>query len=264
LAAGESRCRDILEEARKVFGDLEGRFETLFDEGEKALLQAQQEMANLQARWQQAREALEEDIRRIKQELGREALDPEILIRLTEERERLEPRRRGFLQIEAELQQLRDKRASLLEELQDARRKAWELRRQQAEAINDRLERRVRIEVIYMGNREIFAERLTELLRGSGVDRESIQRMRAAEDLNGYAIAQAVRQGTDDLQKYGLTSRRAQQVREFLLRNEDRLLEMELLVPEDAVRVYLKMLGDGEQPLEKLSAHIGFEVKWRN
>lgn len=253
LAAGESRCRDILEEARKVFGDLEGRFETLFDEGEKALLQAQQEMANLQARWQQAREALEEDIRRIKQELGREALDPEILIRLTEERERLEPRRRGFLQIEAELQQLRDKRASLLEELQDARRKAWELRRQQAEAINDRLERRVRIEVIYMGNREIFAERLTELLRGSGVDRESIQRMRAAEDLNGYAIAQAVRQGTDDLQKYGLTSRRAQQVREFLLRNEDRLLEMELLVPEDAVRVYLKMLGDGEQPLEKLS-----------
>jgi len=254
LAAGESRCRDILEEARKVFGDLEGRFETLFDEGEKALLQAQQEMANLQARWQQAREALEEDIRRIKQELGREALDPDILLRLTEERERLEPRRRGFLQIEAELQQLRDKRASLLEELQDARRKAWDLRRQQAEAINGRLEERVRIEVIYMGDREIFAERLTELLRGSGVDRESIQRMRAAEDLNGYAIAQAVREGADVLrQKCGLTPGRAQQMREFLLRDEKRLLEMELLMPEDAVRVYLKMIGDGEQPLERLS-----------
>ncbi len=253
LAAGESRCRDVLEEAQKDFIGLESQFGALFEDGEKVLGQAQQKMTGLWARWREARQPLDEEIRRVKQELGGETLDPETLIRLTEERERLESRRRSFQQIEVELQQLREKRASLLEELRNARRKAWELRHQQAEEINKRVKRRVRIEVVYQGNKKTLAERLTELLRGSGVDRDSIQRVSMAEDTDGYALAQAVREGTDVLQQqYGLSPGRAQQLRQFLLQNEDRLLEMECLSPEDAVRVHLR-IGAAEQPLERLS-----------
>lgn len=252
LAGGESEHRRLLEEYRTFLQRLHDRFEELFRRGREDMEQTLKELERYWQRWQEERRAVDEQIRQVKQELGKEALDPDQLIRLTQEQQQLLPRLETFQQMEKQLEQLRAQRRSLLGQLGDVRWEIWRLRHQRAQEVKARLQGRVDVEVTYKGNAPSFAERLAELLRGSGIDRSSIEKLCKKEGVDGQTIAQAVRDGTTAIQEYGLTEGRAQQLQTFLQQNEARWMELETLAPEDAVRVYLKV-GESKQSLEKLS-----------
>ena len=251
LGEAESSQKGLLLEAQEVLQAVQSNLEQILHQGASHLLEAQERILALLERWKEARRPLDEQLRRVKQELGEQSLDPDRLIRLTEEQARLEPQLRALRAGRDELGRLEQDRRDLLRRLRDARREVWRLRSRQAQDITERLEGRVRLDVEYKGQKDAFGERLAAFFQGSGVDRKTIDRLVAGEAVDGEAIAAAVREGPQKLEEtFGITSGRAQQICAFL--KEDRLFDLEILTPDDAVRVYLK-LNEAEYPLEKLS-----------
>lgn len=253
LGEAESIQRELLQEAQEILHSLGKAVESVFRQGKDHLEKAKEDMQHLLQRWEEGRQPLDEHIRKVKQELGRDSLDPDQLVRLTEEQTQLQPRLRLLEKVRAEVGRLEKEREKLLRELRDARWEAWKLRNHQAQLLTRKLQGRVRAEVEYKGQRKTFVERLADLFQGSGVDRKSLDRLASGDGVDGEVIARTVREGSEKLaERFGLTPGRAQQMHNYLTQNERLLFELELLAPEDALRVYLK-LNETEQPLEKLS-----------
>jgi energy-coupling factor transporter ATP-binding protein EcfA2 len=254
LAEGQSSQQAILLEAVGILQNLQRRFEEAVQKGAAILEDGEQQLSETMKKWQAARQPLGESIRQVKQSLGSESLDPDRLIRLTTERSRLHPQLQALDVLQGEVAQLQEDRLNLLGQLRDARREVWKLRQKQADAISDQLRGRVKVDVDYKGQKDVFLEHLVSFFQGSGVDRRSLERLIAGQDgVDGYTIAEQARKDTEALQeKFSLTPARARQVYTYLTQDRGRLYDLELLAPEDAVRVFLKV-NEKPLPLAKLS-----------
>jgi len=256
LSQGRSASKELLVEAKEAFETLRGSFKAIFDEGQKALKDGLDRLEDIMERWREKRRPLDEEIRRIKRELGPQSLDPDQLVRLTEERTQLSSQLRVLEAIQKHEEKLLEERRSLLGRLRDIRYEVFRLRQEQAEEISARLRGRVRVKVGYKEGKEAFARRLAGLLQGSGVDRRSIERLcgvGSEEVVDGETIAKTVREGPSALKdRFDLTDGRAQQIYSWLTQDERILLDLEPLAPDDVVHVYLRS-NEREEPLEDLS-----------
>jgi chromosome segregation protein len=254
LAEGQSTQKGMLLEAMGIIENLRRSLDDTLQKGSTSVSEARRKLSETMTRWQTQRRPLDDAIRQIKQTLGRDSLDPDRLIRLTTEQARLEPQLQALDALQAEVAKWEEERRLLLGKFRDARREVWRLRSERANAISDQLQGRVRVRVDYKGQHETFLERLASFFQGSGVDRRSLEKLvfgRSAID--GSAIAEQVRKGASALQEeFGLSQARAQQIYTHLTQDRGRLFELELLVPDDAVLVYLQ-LNETEIPLPKLS-----------
>jgi len=256
LSQAESQTQTLLrQDAAKVISDLQANLESIFRQGAALLRKAEEELRGVRRRWEEGRRALDEELRRIRQELGRETLDPDRLVQLTSEKENLEYELKMLKQAEAEAQNLERERRELLQKLRDVRLEAFRLREKRAQAINDRIGQRVKVEVLYREQRQEYAQRLVEFFSGSRVARKDLEGIATHEDIaDGWALAELARNGKEALmKKTGLSEAQAQRLIDFLTQDEKRLYELELLSPEDEVQVSLKV-EDRWIPLEKLSA----------
>lgn len=255
LDEGESQLNALLAQGAQIINSLQSEFQEVLQQGKNKIEQALKQLKALSAEWEKQKRSFDEEVRGIKQQLGEQALDPDQLIRLTEEQTRLKPRLTTLKKILKEIDGLYQQRRELLGQLRGARRLVWQLRHNTAKEITGKLQERVRIEVDYRGQREAFIETLRSFFQGSNLDRKSIERMvESGQAVDGYAIAEVVRAGASGLEeKFELTATRAQQIVSFLSQDEMRLLDLEIHSPEDAVRVYLKLDEKNELPLEKLS-----------
>jgi len=251
LAGGQSSQRGLLLEASKCVQHLRSHMVQIRQETATMLASAQTDLSEIDTRWREARKPLDEAIRKVKQELGEQSLDPDRLIWLTTEQARLDPQL-GVLQVvQIELDDLLTERQRLLGGLRDARQRVSTLRSQEADSLSQRLRSRVRVAVEDKGQRAEFRERLVAFFQGSGLDHRSIEKLAAVD---GYAIAEKVRTGPEALEKhFGISAARAQQISSFLNQDNERLYDLELLGPDDDVHVYLR-LTEVEQSLERLSA----------
>ncbi len=253
IGEAESSQRALLQEAQEILRTLEGDLEEIFRQGKVHLSEAQRRIQDLLRRWKEARRPLDEELRKVKQKIGEDSLDPDRLIQLTEEQTQLEPQLRLLRSVRAEVDRLEQERRELLGRLRDARREAWRLRSQQAQDLTRKLRERVRVEVKYKGQTDAFTERLASFFQGSGIDRKTLARLASSEAVDGEAIAKAVREGADKLvETFNITPGRAQQICSHLMQGRGRLFELEVLAPDDAVHVYLRLNGI-EHPLERLS-----------
>lgn len=254
LLAAESVQKNLLVKANQIIDELRDHLAEIFKQGENYLGDADQKLHVLFHQWQEARQPLDEEIRKVKQEIGTQSLDPDELIRLTTDQSRLEPLLRALDAIQRELGQLEDERKTLLSRLREARHQVWVVRNRQAQEITLRLGERATIKVEYKGQQNAFVERLANFFRGSGIDRKSLERIAlAGPAVDGITIAEKVCEGQHTLEsEFGVTPTKAQQICTFLTEDEGRLLDLQLLAPEDAVQVYLNLDGKS-RPLEKLS-----------
>ncbi|ABU57699.1 TrlF family AAA-like ATPase [Roseiflexus castenholzii] len=253
LKQADSVQAALLQQAAEVLRGLQDAFDGYLQQGEASFQQARAEFDRLLARWEQERRPLDEEIQRLKRELGTQSLDPDVLIRLTQEQEALRPQWETLRKIETTTANLQEERREKLADLREQRRQVFQLRQQQAQVISQALKDRVSVVVEYRGQRQEFAERLSAFFSGSGLDKESLRRL-AEKGTDGIALAEWVRQGEKALcQNADLTSARAQQMLRFLEQNPQRIYELEVLAPEDEVEVQLKV-NDLWLPLEKLSA----------
>ncbi len=256
LSQAESRQRDLLtQDAAKVIRDLQDGLKEVFQKVEDLLQQAEGDLRQVRRRWDEGRRTLGEELRRIRQELGTETLDPDRLVQLAREKEQLEYELKMLRQAKVEAQNLERERRGLLRKLRDTRREAFRLREKRAEEITAQIGQRVEVKVLYRGQRKEYAKRLVDFFSGSRILREDLGGVANRDDVpDGMALAELVRKGKEELrEKTGLSEAQAQRLMNFLNQDEARLYELELLSPEDDVRVSLRV-NDRWVPLEHLSA----------
>jgi len=256
LSQAESQQRGLLQEdAAKVIRDLQDGLKEIFQQGTDLLHQATTGLDAVRSRWDAGRQALDEELRQIRQQLGAQALDPDRLLQLTREKEQLTQRLRLLQRAETQVQELEKRRQALLQQLRDARREAFRLRQERANEITQQVGQRVKVEVQYRGQRKEHAERLVEFFGGSRISKKDLVRIADNDGIaDGMALAELARKGKEELMKEtGLSEAQAQRLIDFLHQAEARFYELELLSPEDEVQVSLKV-NDRWVPLEKLSA----------
>lgn len=255
LDDAESSQKALLSEAAQIVRELRTEFDKLLEQGEALIIAAQAKVSDVHKRWDEERKPLDEEIRKAKQELGPQSLDPDELIRMTTEETALLPQLEAMKQVQNQIEVLEHDRISLLTQLREARRQVWKVRQAQAEDITKDLNDRVRVNVVYNGQHKEFVEALVNFFKGSGLDRRSIERMASSGSrVDGITIADKVREGAEALAAaFGLSPARAQKLASYLMEDEGRLFSLQLLAPDDAVEVALK-LNDNYQLLEKLSA----------
>jgi hypothetical protein len=144
----------------------------------------------------------------------------------------------------------------MLRDLRDARYGIFSLRRQQADLLTQRLQPEVRVGVEYKGNTAEYVNRLSGLFSGSKVDRPSLAKLCSSVGMvaaDGQYVAETARKGEEEFaRQFDLGTGRARQIVNWLAQDESRLHELEMLFPDDEVRI--SMLIDGaEIPVEKLS-----------
>lgn len=157
--------------------------------------------------------------------------------------------------MKTEYEDLLKHREILLGGFLDTRISIFELRKKQAEEISRKLQGRIRVHIEYRGLRSQFVDKLAQFMQGSGTDHATIQKLSSKEDriTDGRGIAQCVRKGVQALQdEFNLTPKRANQIFNWLNPDRKRLFELESLIPDDQVQVFLK-LNETEIPLDKLS-----------
>ncbi|RMH23527.1 MAG: chromosome segregation protein SMC [Acidobacteria bacterium] len=253
LSRRSSSQREILAEAERRIDDLERTIDHLIDRGEAAFGEGAAALKALVPRWQKAVEPLEEEINRIKQEAQTEALDPDRLLALSEEKAGLEPQLEHLRRYEADLHKLRQERRSLVEQARDLRLEVQRLRRERAEQIAGQLEGRLRLEVELKGQKEGYRVQLAALLKGSGLTADAIDRLAAPEATDGIALAAAVREGAAAVaEQFDVTETMARRLVDWL-GDERRLFELETFLPADALRIKLR-IGDDYRELDELSA----------
>lgn len=255
LQQGQSSLRTFLGEAGQIITKLAAAMSTLQHERNKVLGAAQDDLQKLFERWLVAKRPLDEAINQAKQQIGNDTLDPDILLRLTREKTQLEPQLRTLDTLQNEVTTLQLERKQLLDNLQRARQEVFRRRQAEADSITSKLNGRVRIAVTEKGQQERFIERLADVVRGSGIYKQWLEKIVSnAAKVDGRTIAAVIAQGPKALEtKYSLKSDQANKIHAYFTDEMGRLFDLELTAPEDKVQVYLK-LDQRELPLEKLSA----------
>jgi ABC-type transporter Mla subunit MlaD len=244
LRKGQSVQKTILDEAATAVQALERGIRDLYDKGEALFKEAAEVLSRIGLRWQEALLPLEEELNRIKQEAKAEALDPDRLLRLTDERTAIAPLIEELDRVEGELKVLREKRTALIETVRDRRHQEHQLRRERADAIEELLEGRLHLVVEFKGQKDEYKRRLLTLLKGSGVSADAVERLATPDATDGLVLAEVIRAGSSQVQeRFGLTPAMAERLVKWLTDDESRLFELETIIPGDALRVDLRVEG---------------------
>jgi predicted ATPase len=253
LSRAQSSQKAILEEAERIVQKLQENLKALLQQGITFLDDAEKEIKTLGVRWQQVLRPLEEEINRIKQEAQTEALDPDRLLKLTEDRTALVPLIEELDRSEERLQGLQEDRQALLINVRKRRLAENQLRRERAEAIGKLLQERLALEVEFKGQKKEYKERLTALLKGSSISQDAIEKLVTPEATDGISLTEAVQAGTEEVQKrFRLTPGMAERLINWLNTDESRFFELETLIPADALQIKLRV-DDQYRSLDRLS-----------
>ena len=159
--------------------------------------------------------------------------------------------------VEDRLKTLRQKRQGLLQHVRDCRDIQNKLRRERADVMTESLNGRLHLQVEFKGQKGSYKEHLSLLLNGSNISQDVIDRLVAPEATDGIALAEAVRAGSKEVQtRFGLKPEMADRLINWLTVEKSRLFELETLIPQDALRLKLRI--DGQyRSLEHLSVSQG-------
>jgi len=262
LSEAESRHKGLLQdEAASAIRKLQSGLESSFQQVNHLLQEAGDRLGAVRQRWDEGYRELSEELREIRRELQKiqdsktETLDLERFIQLTREKERLTREIDSLKQVKVRLRSLEKERKDLLRRLRDVRREAFRLREDRTRVITNHIDQRVKVEAIYRGQREEYANKLKNFFDGSRIPKKDIKKVAKNKDIaDGIALAELVRKGkTELMSKTGLSEAQVDRLVLFLEQKESRLYELELLSPEDDVLVSLNV-GGRWAPLEYLSA----------
>lgn len=256
LLQASSQQKEILLAAASVLQETEKSLLEVLQTGEQIISVQNAQINSLFERWQTERQPLDEEIRKIKQEIGSQSLNPDRLLQLTAEREQILPQIENLLKVEREIEGLTRERSELLNNLREARRTAWNLRQKQAETISQMLQNRVRVNVVHRGQRKEYAKELDAFFEKSGVSEKALEHIASSnENMDGIGISEKVQNGESALiDAYGITQAQAHKIVTYLEDDDMRLFDLQLRAPDDDVQVFLVVNDTLAAPLERLSA----------
>jgi len=247
----------IFQEAAKVLAVLLESLKVVLDDETTLFEQAVQGLTRLDMRWQEKLRHLEKESKRVERDAPKEESDQNPLLKLNEERTSLSSLIAGFNGIEDRVKHLRQDRKGLLQQIRDCRDAQHELRKERADAVTKSLHGRLHLQVEFNGQKGSYRERLSSLLKGSNVSPNAIDKLVGPEATDGIVLSEAVQAGSKEVQKrFGLEPEVAERLIHWLTGQESRFFELETLVPQDALRLELRV--DGQyRPLDHLSKGQG-------
>ena len=201
--------REILADANGVLEQLSREIEQIADQLEGALRRANEGIAEIRARWDVRKKAVQEVYERILRELRQSAVDGEEFIRLRREIERLQPLRQRQSLIRSLENEHLTRRRALLAEWEDLKAEEFRFLNKAADVVGQKLRDRVQVEITAAGNREPLFELLRDEIEGRLS--ETFKILRRAQHLSLTELVDAFRAGVEAIEKtYGIPSAQAE------------------------------------------------------
>jgi len=204
--------------------------------------------------WNNEKRKSELEIEDVKRKLGEENLQPEKLEEFTRQKAKIESLLREFKKHEELLESAKEERNKLKENIKNVRHELFKIRENETKEINHKLKDKVRISVIYEGERKGIKKYISNLLQGSGLHKDAIDSIVEAKDLtvDGILISDVIIKGKNEIrEKFNLTDKMADRLIEYF-KDKNKLFEFETLFPDDLIEIELNV--DGKFiPLAKLS-----------
>lgn len=253
LKRGKSEKKYILEELAEGLEDIKGLIEKVQLTGELTEAYKTKIKAILK-NWGDEKEKSEKEIEDVKRKLGEEKLQPEKLEELTRQKARIESLLKEFRKYEERLESVKNEREDIKKKIKDIRHDLFKVRESEIREINQKLKGKVKINVIYEGEKRGFKKYISNLLQGSGLRKDAIDSLVEAGGLaiDGILISDFTASGKDKImEKFNLTDKVAERLIEYL-KDKNKLFELETLFPDDLIEIELDV--DGKLiPLHKLS-----------
>jgi len=240
LLAGTSEKKEILDQAATIIERLLSDFRLATASLQSKFAQAVLDLSAPQTKWQEIMDQMTDQLNKIKQEASAQSLDPDRLIKLTTQKAALEPQLDALKAVDDDLMVLFEQRTALLADLRERRHNQHTLRRDNTALIEQLVQGRLRLTVVFKGQKAAYKEQLTALSKGSGISSDALESLTEPEATDGIDLAEAIAAGTATIQqRFGLTPAMIERVSKWL-GEEPRLLALQSLQPEDSLQVELK------------------------
>ena len=210
-ALGDLPGGEILADANGVLEQLSGEIEQIAIQLESTLKHANEGIAEIRARWDVRKKAVQEVYERILRELRQSAVDGEEFIRLRREIERLQPLRQRQSLIRSLENEHLTRRRALLAEWEDLKAEEFRFLNKAADVVGQKLRDRVQVEITAAGNREPLFELLRDEIEGRLS--ETFKILRRAQHLSLTELVDACRAGVEAIEKtYRIPSAQAERL----------------------------------------------------
>lgn len=253
LRDSKSNSRQILLDLSSVFERVKKKLENLQLIRDLKLIY-DKEITQIVKKWNDEREKVEKEVDEIKRRLGEEKLKPEKLEQLTKRRAHIESILRDFKKYDEELRNLLNLRNNLKEKLKSIRHELFRIREEEISKINDALKNRLRIKVVFEGNRRYFKSSFSNLLTASGIQKDAISEIVDNENItiDGIFISDVINEGIQKIrEKFNLTEKMTERLLKHF-QDKSKLFELETLFPDDMIIIELNVDGIF-LPINKLS-----------
>jgi len=253
LDAAESEHASTLHELGDAYRRVTADVARLLDQASRLLQQLTERTSTLLTSWPARLAELDGELRRVQEELRTSRLDPETYLAPVRAPTALQPLVAELNRQESVREGLLAARSALTVQLQEARHRAFALRRGAARAVSEQMEGRLRVEVVYLGDREEFTERLGSLLTGSRIPKDAVAGLAAIEGLDGVELVSLVQEGpAAAAARLQLSDGAADRLVAWLTAEPPRLRSIEAMAPLDAIVVTL-MVDGAPKALDQLS-----------
>lgn len=239
---------DALVEVTTRLEDLTRRWRNELDRAEQVLRDAASDLSSVRA-------GLDDELNRVKQELGTDTVDPDRLLQASGERTAVTGALEELAETDRRANDLARQRDDLLAHLQKSRHAVHTLRQESCRDVTARLGGRLRVTVEYLGDTSRYRSTLTSRLKGSSVTADAIDTLVSRDATDGVELAKAVRKGASEVRRVftGISANSASRLVAWLA-DPSRLRAIEVLAPEDRVDMELKVAGDEWRDLSRLSS----------
>jgi chromosome segregation protein len=244
LGATESEHASMLRELAANIEGVRDNAKTAMETVKAQLAGLREHVASALAMWPELILGIEDDLRRIQQDLGSGPIVAKRYVDAVSERTALKPIVDSMTRLDEDRERSRDMRDALLRQLQDQRRRGFKLRQLASETVNTVLDGRLRMEVTYLGDTADFERRLSSLFKGSRLTVDTVNTIASTPGVDGFELATAVRQGAATVaRRFQISETMAHRLVSWLADDQERMRQLEVLVPDDRVAVALVIDG---------------------
>jgi DNA repair ATPase RecN len=239
--------RTILLPADKVLSDLDQQMEQIASQMLTAIERAEQGLASIRLLWGERKQEVQRAYEKILRELQKSRVDGEEFLRLRRQIEELRPLRQRHAALQRATEEHENNRRNLLAEWEDTKSDEFRKLGDAAKKVNRQLSRKVRVRVMFAGNRSPLVQLLKDQVGGRLS--EALDKLKQNEQLSLKELADLCRSGRDAVaQKFGIPPSQADRLAQA---PPDVLMQIEELDLPPTTTIELNIASEGDSPVYK-------------
>jgi predicted ATPase len=204
-------AKETLRMINSILASLETNLRKISADYERHLRTAETDIMKVSETWERSRQKVQAEYEKILRNLQKEAIDGEEFIILSRQIEGLMPLKDRQVILNKEKEILSVNRRNLLTDWEDLKAAEFRAIAKAAKKVNKKLDKQVRVEVSFCGEREPFFAALRE--RIGGQLKKTIDTLEERDDLSLPEFIATCRKGTDELQiKFNITPDQARRI----------------------------------------------------